>query len=338
MIAVGRKKFQLRRPKSKKKIPPSVSSSAAMEPPPPPPWIELPRDVTANILHRLGAIEILESAQKVCTTWRRVCQDPTMWRVIDMKNLGDLHDMPYDLSIMCRHAVDRCQGQLIDINIEYFGTDELLRYISQRSNNLRRLRLACCYSISGKALREAVKNFPQLEELHLFFMSEISAGDIESIGTSCRMLKSFTFNDRGYRFPLIECDNEYALAVAKNMPNLCHLRLFGNKLMNEGLEAILNGCPHLESLDIRQCFSVNLVGDLGKRCSEQIKNLRRPCDSTDDYEWDAEIYDCESFDGNYCSSGYSDIYSIGDYDDYTNPFGSEYYSDNEVWFFDHDYF
>ncbi|KAL2244631.1 UNVERIFIED_CONTAM: F-box protein SKIP19 [Sesamum indicum] len=55
-----------------------------------------------------------------------------MWRVIDMKNLGDLHDMPYDLSIMCRHAVDRCQGQLIDINIEYFGTDELLRYISQR--------------------------------------------------------------------------------------------------------------------------------------------------------------------------------------------------------------
>lgn len=262
-----------------------------------------------------------------------------MWRVIDMKNLGDLHDMPYDLSIMCRHAVDRCQGQLIDINIEYFGTDELLRYISQRSNNLRRLQLACCYSISGKALREAVKNFPQLEELHLFFMSEISAGDIESIGTSCPMLKSFTFNDRGYKFPLIECDNEYALAVAKNMPNLSHLRLFGNKLMNEGLEAILNGCPHLESLDIRQCFSVNLVGDLGKRCSKQIKNLRRPCDSTDDYEWDAEIYDCESFDDNYWSSGYSDIY-FGDYDDYTNtnPFGSEYFSDNEVWFFDHDYF
>ncbi|KAG8385239.1 hypothetical protein BUALT_Bualt03G0021400 [Buddleja alternifolia] len=116
---MGRTKLKLRRPKSKKKI-------AA------PPWIELPRDVTANILHRLGAIEILESAQKVCTTWRSVCQDPAMWRVIDMRNLGDLHDMPYDLEIMCRHAVDRSQGELIDINIQYFGTDELLDYISLR--------------------------------------------------------------------------------------------------------------------------------------------------------------------------------------------------------------
>ncbi|CAK9142848.1 unnamed protein product [Ilex paraguariensis] len=98
-----------------------------------PNWLQLPSDVTASILHRVGAIDILENVQKVCTTWRRICKDPAMWRVIDMCNLGDLHSIPYDLEKMCRHAVDRSQGQLIDINIEYFGTDELLEYIADRS-------------------------------------------------------------------------------------------------------------------------------------------------------------------------------------------------------------
>lgn len=94
-------------------------------------WLDLPADITANILQRLGPIEILESAQKVCTAWRTICKDPAMWRVIDMQNHGDLCDLPYDLDIMCRHAIDRSQGQLVDINIEYFGNDELMEYLAQ---------------------------------------------------------------------------------------------------------------------------------------------------------------------------------------------------------------
>lgn len=107
--------------------PASPSESEAV-----PPWLELPRDITAAILHKLGAIEILTTAQRVCKAWHSVCRDPSMWRCIDMKNTGDLWEIPYNLERMCRHAVDRSQGQLSDINIEYFGTDELLLYISQR--------------------------------------------------------------------------------------------------------------------------------------------------------------------------------------------------------------
>ncbi|KAI3455956.1 hypothetical protein Pfo_012619 [Paulownia fortunei] len=334
---MGRKKSKLKKLKNKKKTPMAVRSSSA------PPWIELPRDLTANILHRLGAIDILENAQKVCTTWRAVCQDPAMWRVIDIRNLDCVHGSLYDLNIMCRHAVDRSQGQLIEIHIEYFGDDEMLHYICERSSHLRHLTLASCYDISGKALSEAVKKLSELEELHLIIMPSILAGDIENIGISCPTLKSFTYNERGCRHPRTEGSedddlmdgtnlNEYALAIAKNMPNLCHLRLFANEIKNAGLEAVLDGCPHLESLDLRQCFGVDLGGDLGKRC-QQIKELRRPFDSIADYEW----YAGESCDEPYYSSGYSDDYSFGDYDDYTNPFSSEYFPDNEAWFFDHDY-
>uniref|UniRef100_A0A3Q7IFH3 Uncharacterized protein n=1 Tax=Solanum lycopersicum TaxID=4081 RepID=A0A3Q7IFH3_SOLLC len=47
-------------------------------------------------------------------------------------------------------------------------------------------------------------------------------------------------------------------------------------LYNEkrGLKTILSGFPHLESFDLRQCLNVHLEGDIGKRCSQEIKYLR----------------------------------------------------------------
>ena len=84
-------------------------------------------------------------------------------------------------------------------------------------------------------------------------------------------------------------DDDEALAIAKNVPELRHLLLNGNRVTNDGLQAILDGCPHLESLDLRKCFNVTLSGNLGKRCAEWIKNLRHPNDSTYDYGIMAEI-------------------------------------------------
>ncbi|KAL0442473.1 UNVERIFIED_CONTAM: F-box protein SKIP19 [Sesamum latifolium] len=62
-----------------------------------PPWLELPREMTTTILQKLGAIEILTTAEKVCTTWRSLCQEAAMWQSIDMRNEGNLWEMPYDL-------------------------------------------------------------------------------------------------------------------------------------------------------------------------------------------------------------------------------------------------
>ncbi|KAJ0841944.1 putative F-box domain-containing protein [Helianthus annuus] len=50
-------------------------------------WLDLPSDVTANILNRIGMVDILENAQKVCTAWRKICKDPPMWRVINMNDI-----------------------------------------------------------------------------------------------------------------------------------------------------------------------------------------------------------------------------------------------------------
>lgn len=93
-------------------------------------WLDLPEEVTASILSRLGAVQILTAAEKVCTAWRKISKEPSMWHTIDMSN-NTGHDFPEDtLEKMCRHAIDRSRG-----NVEYLGTKELLKHITDSSSS-----------------------------------------------------------------------------------------------------------------------------------------------------------------------------------------------------------
>ncbi|XP_057763928.1 putative F-box/LRR-repeat protein 23 [Salvia miltiorrhiza] len=291
-----RRKSRKRKRRVERKAPAPAASSSA----PPPPWIELPEDVTANILQRLGAKRMLRNAQQVCRTWWKVCKDPALWRVIDLCNPHDIY-MNEDYTALCRRAVDRSQGQLVDLTIDCFGDGELIKYVADRSRNLKRLKLVSFNEMSAhiEPLVEAAGKLEQLEELHLTMIPWIEGHHIEAIGNSCPKLKSFSYNEHGSKCrlpPDSEDDdddddidgfdqNSYAEAIGKCMPNLHHLQLFANEMRNEGLAAILDGCPRLESLDIRQCFDLDLGGDLGKRCREQIKDLRLPNDSVSDISW-----------------------------------------------------
>ncbi|XP_016899274.1 F-box protein SKIP19-like isoform X2 [Cucumis melo] len=282
-------------------------------------WLELPVDVTSMILQKLGPVEILTYAQYVCSSWRKICEDPLMWRVIDMRYPCDWWDMDYDLEEMCRQAVKRSCGELIHINIEHFGTDDLLRYITQR------LRLVYCNRISDEGLIEAVSKLPLLEDLELSFCS-FNVETLGTLGQNCPGLKSLKLNRQFYR--RVECDKG-ALAIADNMPNLRHLHIFGNNLTNRGLEAILHGCSALESLDLRQCFNLNLAGQLGAKCSEKIKDLRLPHDPTDDCEFTTEIIDDDdNYDDDYdYPFGLSDTDLLTDDDDYYEFSGGSDFSD-----------
>ncbi|CAK7327720.1 unnamed protein product [Dovyalis caffra] len=297
-------------------------------------WVELPDDVMASILRRLGTIDILANVERVCKTWRNICKEPSMWRSIDMRNLGNILDMEYDIVKICRHAVDRSSGALLQINIEYFGTDDLLLYIANRSTKLKSLRLVFCQNISDEGLIAAAAKIPLLEELDLSYCS-FSKVALEEVGHCCPLLKSFKLNTAGYRHPRIESDDE-ALAIAESMPRLHHLQMFGNKVTNHGLQAILDGCPHLESLDVRQCFNVILEGQLGRRFSERIKDLRYPNDSTDDYPFDTRVPNITSSDEEDYPSGFSDIDFMSDdgaYYDFSDGsnFTDDYYEGYDGW-------
>ncbi|KAG6639275.1 putative F-box/LRR-repeat protein 23 [Carya illinoinensis] len=273
-------------------------------------WLDLPREVTASILKRLGVIEILTSAQKVCLLWRSICKDPSMWRMINTGYVRNLWSIPYDLEQMCRHAVDRSCSQLVGIKVGWFCMDGLLKYITESSSRLRYLEVARCSIISDKEWSEAVANIPLLEELELSYCSWNTEKILEAVGRSCPHLKSLKLRSEVYwRDPFKGCDL-WAVAMAENMPGLVSLLLVGNRLTNDGLQAILDGCPHVQSLELWCCRHVSMEGNFGRKCSERIKNLR------------FHYFSDHEFEKILINSGYYDQ----DDNDYEN-FGLEYIED-----------
>ncbi|KAK9936908.1 hypothetical protein M0R45_013728 [Rubus argutus] len=242
-------------------------------------WLDLPEDITGSILSRLRAIDILENAQLVCKTWLKMCKvNPLVWRTIDMDN-DMLEDFYYgSLESMCHDLIDRSCGSLVKINVVRFGTNSLLKYITDSSScGIRHLRLEKCRWITDEGLCAVASKFARLVELDISECSMISYKTLEVVGRSCPLLISlkwkFGFYDKGSN------SMDYGDSIARTMHGLHHLSLSGFKLTNEELRNILESCPHLETLDLGESFLPNLEQDLGRRCVEQItRKLRLPFD------------------------------------------------------------
>ncbi|XP_057429292.1 F-box protein SKIP19-like [Lotus japonicus] len=240
----------------------------------------IPRELASKILNKLGAFEIFPTASLVCHFWWKLCIDPLMWRTIDLTSHPRVGHAK--LEKFCLRAIQQSSGHLQDISIKDIATDDILKSIADSGSHLRRLRLLRCWEISDEQLDEVVKKLPRLEEFEIS-VNIISKDTLELMGKCCPHLKVLKFNMKEIKGE--ECDDE-AFAIAKTMPQLRHLQLLGNRLTNKGLIAILDGCPRLESLDLRVCSNVNLSGSLRERCCKQIKNLRFP----DDLSSEISIY------------------------------------------------
>ncbi|XP_074269625.1 putative F-box/LRR-repeat protein 9 [Silene latifolia] len=236
-------------------------------------WLELPDDVTLSILMKLGSLQILESAQFVCTTWYNLCKEPSMWRTIHIHNFDKLKtNVMYEK--MTFNAVDRSAGGLIDLVIEGFGSDVLCSYVASRSTQLKSLRFAFCDDISAKGVMEAVEKLPSLEEVEVTLSNFLEEEQTVHVINSCPFFTTFKFN-RIHQYT--EGDDE-SFAIAGRVPELGHLRLIGNRKYG-GLFTLVDGCRYLQSLDIRACSNLDLVQCLDKRLSKNIKDLQRPFDS-----------------------------------------------------------
>jgi hypothetical protein len=96
-----------------------------------PNWLELPIELTKNILQRLDTVDIVTSARYVCPLWWNIYKDPLMWRTIRIRDLDHSFKSNYFKKI-CRYAIDLSCGHVEDILIEYVGTDDLLKYMAHR--------------------------------------------------------------------------------------------------------------------------------------------------------------------------------------------------------------
>ena len=92
----------------------------------------MPHELMANILQRLGTKEILERARGVCTAWRKICENPEMWKVIVMHKELSVWKEDCHFERLTKQAVDLSCGEVIGVGIKGFGTDELLDHILLR--------------------------------------------------------------------------------------------------------------------------------------------------------------------------------------------------------------
>ncbi|XP_074288371.1 putative F-box/LRR-repeat protein 9 [Silene latifolia] len=326
-----------------------------------PNWLDLLEEIWILIFSKLLTIEIIENVQKVCMLLRKICKQPVTFRTINMTipNGRSYVNLPSSLDNLTRYAIDSSAGGLIDIYLEYrvgYGYDDIprttLTYITERCKNLKHLRLGYLYnsSLTDEKLIEAVKKLPMLEEIQIIRCS-FSYKTVEAIGHACPSLTSFGLNGLGCKLPDNMCNdedyisydedymsndpdyirNDEAVAISNSMPKLCHVQLIGNNMNNKGLKAILDGCPHLKSMDLRSCFHIDLSGDLGKRLANV--HVLYPNDSTADYGHESYyIHDPDYIDFSSCYTGLYDYDpdddrhqpSFADYDDYLDYYSGCY--------------
>lgn len=162
-----------------------------------------------------------------------------------------------------------------------------------RAPSLKSLQLCLCHYVSNQGFSEAIIFFPNLKELDITFCS-LYGNVCEIAGRACPQLKCFRLNARwsilqGEFAPYEGMDDDTeALGIASTMPELQDLQLIGNNLTNDGLMAILDHCPHLESLDIRQCYNIRMDDALKSKCA-RMQDLKLPHDSISDFKYRAYI-------------------------------------------------
>lgn len=179
-----------------------------------------------------------------------------------------------------------------------------------------------------------MRGLPLLEELELSLCDKVAGGNevFEFVGLVCPQLKHFRLNKSLFDYTEWNKDMD-ALGIA-SMHGLHSLQLFSNHLTHNGLETILNCCPHLEALDIRHCFNINMgETTLLLKCAK-IKALRLPDDTIDDYEHEVQS-PIKAYIPQQTEDWYTDFGSTSHYDsDFTWDWGDSDFDVNELDFYD----
>jgi hypothetical protein len=138
--------------------------------------------------------------------------------------------------------------------------------LSCRAPSLKSLHLIRSYRLSEKVFLKAIKKLPLLEELELSLCA-YNSKVLELVAQECPRLKHFRHVWNSYIVNRSNCkDDKVAFAIAK-MHGLRSLHLIADYITNTGLTAIIDNCPRLEYLNIRDCPRVRMDDNLAKKCA-----------------------------------------------------------------------
>lgn len=100
-------------------------------------WAELQWDVLREIFDRVGTVCLFVSVQSVCRQWRRLAQEPRIWRRLHLKGnlFGDPH-YPFpgcNMRNIGLAVIDRSAGCLEEfVAKDLDSTNVLLEHVAER--------------------------------------------------------------------------------------------------------------------------------------------------------------------------------------------------------------
>ncbi|KAL6843133.1 hypothetical protein ACP4OV_026846 [Aristida adscensionis] len=287
--------------------PPLASSEEARD------WAALPRDILSRVFLKLGPREVMLGSEFACAAWcRAAIGEPALWRRVGMDMEDNLclpvvMDLcPDDGRRLCRNlpngmdpAMKRAAMDRVACQCEAFGgcwheDDDLLDVVA-RAPSLKDLELCIYYPQyeTIEVLIGALKKLPLLEDLKIEYFSD-EENLLRSICQASPDLKTLVLLYASHLD--VECNEDDFYGhepVNGELPMMCQLRfleLSSCDLSCNGLRAILDNCPVLESLHITSYFRKRKMDkELQLKCG-RVKNLILPPhsfsdDSDEEYMW-----------------------------------------------------
>lgn len=197
----------------------------------------LPNEILLHIFSFLSVRELCISVVPVCTTWRDLAKDKTLWT---------------NLVFSFQHRVER----------------ERIKSLLTASPLLVSLELQSRED-GGDLLLHAAASCPKLQELTVKFCDDLTERVFKSLKRNCPNIRYL--NVEGSKVCSTQCYHLIAGFGQLRYLNLSHCQL----LDNAGLTAIARQCNHLEYLDIDGITHIHdsSVMCLTKALSHCIKNL-----------------------------------------------------------------
>ncbi|TVU10773.1 hypothetical protein EJB05_44320, partial [Eragrostis curvula] len=185
-----------------------------------------------------------------------------------------------------RHSREKAAASITTLSVSFL-TRIVLR--ACRAPLLKSLILVSCCEVSHRGLLEAIERFPLLRELEVTACPKVCKVKlVEVVAMACPRLQHLRICHPVYLF--YYCSNDREATAISRMREIRSLQLVYSELSNQGLSAILDNCPHLESLDVRRCRHIIVDEALRAKCARinSVKLLLHERDD-DDYCEESEL-------------------------------------------------
>lgn len=249
----------------------------------------LPDELLLDIFKCLP-LDTLLSCENVCRRWKKLAQDPAVWKRIVLVysgKPGQSEISEKNLDIITSHA--EC---IYCLKIQYVYNYSVIKSVMEQCENLISLELVMCRV--GKEFEDDILKWPKLRKINLKNSILLSNDlDLSVQFDNFKELNYLALSDFGLNFSncysLLQCNHLSHIYIEKirdldldfikmlilsRQKLLETLHIYGGNSVDDSVLELLSQCPQLKDLAIIRCESLSDGGLLSLTSLKRIDHLQ----------------------------------------------------------------